>query len=917
MKPIEAHSTATIKAKVTREEQAAQELGHTDFAHGTRSVLIAFFLLVILSVPLIQLYAALHRPERVTRLISGLRGLAPNPEQIHAVDGVMSAVNLLPTESQIKRVEDDWEQVSVVGEALLPRVQSLLLELGHGNEKAYLGKNGWLYYRSDMDFITGRGFLEPAALKRRAASGHSNVPQPDPIKAIVHFRDQLAARGIALIVMPAPAKPSIYPEYYADGFGGKCQAVLNASYDQFKSRLSKEGVALFDPTHALLEEKERSPGTPLYLKTDTHWTTGTMERMAVLLAANVRNTIVLAPALTGRFTTSEKPISNLGDVAMMLKLPKGQTTFPPETVQIKQVLDGRNLWKPNTHSEVLFLGDSFANIYSLEPMGWGEAAGFVEHLSLALGLPLDSICRNDAGSHATREMLAKELQRGNDRLAGKKVVIWEFAARELASGDWKLTPMVLGEKKTVGFYAPPDNQTVEVKAVVRAASPAPRPGSVPYKDHILTLHLTDIVSSNDPSANGKEAVVFAWSMRDNITMPASRYRSGETVQLRLQAWSDVASKYEKINRSELNDEKFLLADAAWSGEPGLEKAEGSLPIAGLQPSQEEIPAKAVASNPDSNAPIVAKNDAEDFRQHCAKLAANGDAMAVHGKDGWLFVRSELRHIGVGRFWGEAAAKVSKATSADKADPLPAILDFNDQLKAMGIELILAPTPCKALIYPEMLEGHPVERLDAVHQQFINVLREKGVNVLDLTEFYLKEKSKPGTPLLYCKTDSHWSPYACEVTAKKLAEIMGSPPWLKSNRDAFKIKLATRTITGDLTDGKDSEELPIRLVEAPGRSVEDKASPVVLLGDSHLLVFHSGADMHGTGAGLSDQLAAELGIPIDVVAVRGSGATPARVNLMRRARADPSYLTGKKVVVWCFTTREFTESTGWSVFKLSK
>jgi alginate O-acetyltransferase complex protein AlgJ len=262
-------------------------------------------------------------------------------------------------------------------------------------------------------------------------------------------------------------------------------------------------------------------------------------------------------------------VENLGDVALMLKLPAGQTAFPAETVRIKQVLDHKCLWRPDPKAQVLFLGDSFANIFSLEPMGWGEAAGLAEHLSLALGLPLDAICRNDAGSHATREMLAKELQRGNDRLAGKKVVIWEFAARELSFGNWKLLPMVLGEKKTAEFYVPEPGRTVEVQGVVRAVSGAPRPGTVPYKDHILMIHLVEIAGADDPTAAGKQAVVLAWSMRDNKTMPAARYRPGDTVRLRLQPWSDVTSKYDAINRSGFDDDDLLLADPAWAGDAEL------------------------------------------------------------------------------------------------------------------------------------------------------------------------------------------------------------------------------------------------------------------------------------------------------------------------------------------------------------
>ncbi|HUU68982.1 MAG TPA: hypothetical protein VM186_05630, partial [Planctomycetota bacterium] len=70
-----------------------------------------------------------------------------------------------------------------------------------------------------------------------------------------------------------------------------------------------------------------------------------------------------------------------------------------------------------------------------------------------------------------------------------------------------------------------------------------------------------------------------------------------------------------------------------------------------------------------------------FSRECAAKAAAADkagTMVVQGKDGWLFFAGELRHIGAGRFWGENAAAVSKATKPEDADPLPAILDFKAQ-----------------------------------------------------------------------------------------------------------------------------------------------------------------------------------------------------------------------------------------------
>ena len=82
----------------------------------------------------------------------------------------------------------------------------------------------------------------------------------------------------------------------------------------------------------------------------------------------------------------------------------------------------------------------------------------------------------------------------------------------------------------------------------------------------------------------------------------------------------------------------------------------------------------------------------------------------------------------------------------------------------------------------------------------------------------------------------------------------------------------------------------------------------MLGDSHNPVFHAGGNMHATGAGFADQLALELGFPVDVVAVRGSGATPSRLNLMRRG----DNLAGKNFVIWCLSVREYVGGQGWKL-----
>lgn len=320
---------------------------------------------------------------------------------------------------------------------------------------------------------------------------------------------------------------------------------------------------------------------------------------------------------------------------------------------------------------------------------------------------------------------------------------------------------------------------------------------------------------------------------------------------------------------------------------------------------------------------AAANAVSAFILDCEKLAqdsADAKSTVVQGKDGWLFLTSELRHISVGEFWGEKAAGVSRATKPEYADPLPAILDFKAQLDELGVKLILVPVPPKAAIYPDMvcltvLSNTVVERLDAYHLDFYQRLRDRGVAVLDLVPEFLAARNGGGD-LLFCKQDTHWSGRACVLTAEKIAEVL-RPIFPDAAPAAFKTDWTDIEITGDLwqmaNDRSISKE-KVRIRKVAGLNSEppatDQQSPVVLLGDSYDLVFHSGDDMFAVGAGLADQLAVELGFPVDLVAVRGSGATPARINLLRRAQKNPDYWSGKKVVIWCFGAREFTESDGW-------
>ena len=364
---------------------------------------------------------------------------------------------LLPQAEEIKAAERILEQESVLARWLLPGVQyALTAGLHAGNEQVYVGRDGWLFYRADVDYVTSPPFLDPARMTQR---WHTAAAHADAIKAILDFRAQLAARGIDLIIVPVPVKPTIEAEHLS-AHAPSDVAVNNPSFAEFKERLADAGVRVFDPTPLLMQRKKQLGSSPLYLQTDTHWRPETMEFIAQKLAEFIGRQ---KSTRDSSMQIMSKEITATGDVATMLKLPPGKNIYPPEKVTIHEVTSGNASWRSSSDADILFLGDSFSNIFSLDPMGWGESAGFAEHLSYELGgQPLDCIMRNSDGAFATREILHHDLARGRDRLAGKKLVVWEFAARELAFGNWKLLKMKLGEPRPASFFVPRSHEIVTV-----------------------------------------------------------------------------------------------------------------------------------------------------------------------------------------------------------------------------------------------------------------------------------------------------------------------------------------------------------------------------------------------------------------------------------------------------------------------
>ena len=543
--------------RYSREEIARREIGVTDVSTPLKLALSLCFLFFIFSVPLTQLWLDFSIGSPAPPFVHKLDGKNENPGLIRWIQEENQHIL-----QNMSVLETHLEEESFLRKFCLPPLQYVMSRfLGQGNGKVVVGKDAVLHYSPGVESLIGAPFLDPVQQKLRMEGNKAweVKVQPDPLKAIISFRDQLAERGIELMLLVVPTKARVEP--WTLSRRKLLSQPENRSWASFTSALAREKIALFDPFE-LLREYSHEHGSA-YLTTDTHWLPGSMEEVARSLAETLRQRY---PQLRGvgtqTFQSVAVNLAGVGDISRMLVLPDGSKLYGDQPVTVHQVLSAENeYWQPDRESEILLLGDSYVNIFSVSGLGWGNGAGFAEQLSRELGAPLDMLARNDNGAYVTRDMLAAELGRGRDRLEGKKLVIWEFAERELALGDWRAIDLALREPVESDFYLATRKEGEVVTGTVVAISPSARPGTVPYRDAVLTLHLDDMVS--DSGEKRGQAIVYGWGMRDNVLTALAAVRPGERVTLKLFNWDEMEALYGGYRRTVLDDEILELELPNW------------------------------------------------------------------------------------------------------------------------------------------------------------------------------------------------------------------------------------------------------------------------------------------------------------------------------------------------------------------
>jgi alginate O-acetyltransferase complex protein AlgJ len=339
----------------------------------------------------------------------------------------------LPAPWQIRQYEDRLVNESRVGLILRPWMQAFLTErLGVGSQSVTIGHDGSLFYEDGVRYTIEGGFLDERALAARRTSG---VTMPDPRPAIMQFHRELQAANVSLLLLPIPDKSMVQAGRLARTTLGP-SVPQNPSWATFMADLQRAGVTVLDLGQQMYDA-ERA-GTPQFLHTDSHWTPAAVSLVANRVAATLRALPLEQRAATVYRRASEH-VTRLGDLALLLGLPASKLSeiYGRESLDVEQVTDATGApWQPDPASDVLFIGDSFLEMYS----GQHWQAGLAEQVSFLLQHPVDRIASHHWGPYGEREGLGNSVAAVRQGARTRRVVVWEFAMRRLAFGSWRLLP---------------------------------------------------------------------------------------------------------------------------------------------------------------------------------------------------------------------------------------------------------------------------------------------------------------------------------------------------------------------------------------------------------------------------------------------------------------------------------------------
>jgi len=234
-------------------------------------------------------------------------------------------------------------------------ILSISAVFSHAEEVAYLGKDGWLFYKYE-------NFSE------------ADAPSIDKsISLIGQFSRAMESRGIQVYMAIVPVKIRIYNNFLNDPL----PKYISDSYISIYKKLVENKVKVIDlnaPFEKYAEDPENSE-YPLFLKHDTHWSAAG----ALLAAETIGNRLKSDPASSHVLDfipkidyqiqkKASKVRAKVGDLVAQLP-----ASAPKQDIEMIQVIryiapaDSANSLTGDTHKSIALVGSSYSAPWTTFP----------------------------------------------------------------------------------------------------------------------------------------------------------------------------------------------------------------------------------------------------------------------------------------------------------------------------------------------------------------------------------------------------------------------------------------------------------------------------------------------------------------------------------------------------------------------
>lgn len=316
--------------------------------------------------------------------------------------------------------------VPIGPEALHAAARREAQALDKGAPDVLVAEDGFLFTRKSCNYLLETDFLH-------AIPGDSTSGPSPAFTAILDLHRQLDARGIRLVVVPAPIAIEVHTDAFVPGWDPRIPSV--PARGAFIRGLCEAGVDALDVLPRFIAERLEKPDQALYLKEDGHWNSTAMGIATEFLSEHLRELPIMLPWGSQAYTTTEIELQPGATVLIERLTEDLKPAYLSARWSVIQVhyADGVP-YRSDETGPVLVAGDSYTLMFQ-------EVSGqFSARLAAQLGLPVAMLGGKAAGPSSPR-LLAR---RGKDYIDAHKVIVWVFSAAYIRpTGQEQWEPLVL------------------------------------------------------------------------------------------------------------------------------------------------------------------------------------------------------------------------------------------------------------------------------------------------------------------------------------------------------------------------------------------------------------------------------------------------------------------------------------------